>query len=49
MGFDDKIKWEVLEEMEWRNKNFMPGEEIIDTDNSYMQAMVHQGKLKKAE
>ncbi len=44
----DKIKWEVLETMEWRNKTFEPGEIIEDTENGYMKAMVYQGKCKKA-
>ncbi len=42
-----KFKWEVLEEMSWRNRNFSPGQIIEDTDNSYMRAMVFQGKVKK--
>ncbi len=44
----DKIKYEVLMDMEWRNKNFKAGEIIIDNDNSYMRAMIEQGKCKKA-
>ncbi len=45
----NKFKWEVLEEMSWRNKDFQPGQIIEDTDNTYMRAMVHQGKLKKVD
>lgn len=45
----DKIKYEVLEKMEWRSKDFEPGSFIFDTDNSYMRAMIAQGKLKIAE
>ncbi len=43
----DKIKWEVLEAMEWRNRDFQPGDVIVDTENTYMQAMERQGKVKK--
>lgn len=42
-----KYEYEVLETMEWRNKEFQPGQIIKDTDNTYMKAMVYQGKLKK--
>lgn len=45
----DRVKWEVLEEMEWRDKVFQPGEIITDTENGYIKAMVEQGKLKKVE
>lgn len=44
----DKIKWEVLEQMEWRDKTFEPGEIITDSENGYMKAMEAQGKCKKA-
>ena len=44
----DKIKYNVLEEMEWRGKIFTKGQTIEDTDNSYMRAMIAQGKLEKA-
>ncbi len=44
----DKIKWEVLEQMEWRSKTFEPGEIITDTTNGYMVAMEAQGKVKRA-
>ena len=43
----EKFKFEVLETISWRNKDFQPGEIIEDSDNSYMKAMVYQGKLKK--
>ncbi len=42
-----KIKYEVLQEMEWRDKKFTKGQIIEDNDNSYMRAMIEQGKLKK--
>jgi hypothetical protein len=44
-----KFKWEVLQDMEWRNEAKKPGEIIIDSDNSYMRAMVHQEKVKQLE
>ncbi|BDU67711.1 MAG: hypothetical protein TYPL_3640 [Candidatus Tyloplasma litorale] len=44
----DKIKWRVLEPMEWRDKSFKPGDEIVDTENGYMKAMAAQGKCEKA-
>ncbi len=43
----NKIEWLVLESMEWRNKNFQPGEVIVDNENSYMIAMENQGKVKR--
>ncbi len=45
----DKIDYEVLETMEWRNNEYKPGDIISDTDNSYMRAMIHQGKCKIKE
>ncbi len=45
----NKYKWEVIEEMSWRNKDFKPGQIIEDTDNTYMRAMVHQGKIKRVD
>jgi len=44
-----KFKWEVLEEMSWRDKDFKAGDIIVDTDNGYMRSMAEQGKCKKIE
>ena len=44
-----KLKYKVLVKMEWRNKEFNPGEFIFDTDNSYMRAMIHQNKVERVD
>lgn len=45
----EKNKYRVLETMEWRNKEYSNGEIIEDSDNSYMRAMVHQGKIERVD
>ena len=49
MDNNQKFQFKVMETMEWRNKEYQPGEVIEDTHNSYMKAMVHQGKLELVE
>lgn len=46
---NDKNKYEVLETMEWRNKTYNPKDIIEDTHNSYIRAMIHQGKLRQID
>ncbi len=46
---DTKYKFKVLEPMSWRNKDLQPGDIIEDTQNSYMKAMIHQGKLERID
>ena len=49
MDDNQKLKFRVLETMEWRNNDYEPGSIIEDTHNSYMKAMIHQGKLELVE
>lgn len=44
---EQKYKYIVLEPMEWRNRQFLKDQIIVDTHNSYIRAMIHQNKLKK--
>lgn len=46
---NDKHQYKVLETMEWRNSTYEPGAIIEDNDNSYMRAMIFQGKLEKLD
>ncbi len=45
----DKIKFKVLEPMSWRDQEKVPGDVIEDTDNTYMRAMIHQGKIERID
>jgi hypothetical protein len=44
-----KFKWKVLQPMSWRSEEKVAGDIIIDSDNTYMRAMVHQEKLEQLE